>query len=86
MARTAMIRARTEQELKNETEKIFHLLGLTFTEAITLFLQQVRLHRGLPFEIKIPNKITIKAIKDMKKRQSLTESKDAEDMFRKLGI
>ena len=86
MAKTAMIRARAEQELKSEAERIFHLLGLSFTDAITLFLQQVKLHRGLPFEIKIPNNLTAKAIEDMEKKRGLTKSKDAKELFKKLKI
>ena len=37
MAKTAMIRARVEPELKQEAEKVFTTLGLSATEAITLF-------------------------------------------------
>ena len=64
MARSAMIRARTEAGLKNEVEEIFKELGLTTTEAINLFYNQVRLHRGLPFEVKLPKKITLKTFQD----------------------
>lgn len=86
MSKTAMIRARTEPGLKNEVERIFHLLGLTNSEAINLFFQQVKLHKGLPFEVKIPNKTTLKAINDVEKKRGLTKSKDAKAMFKKLGI
>jgi addiction module RelB/DinJ family antitoxin len=37
MARTAMINARTERELKNEVEEILESLGLSTTEAINIF-------------------------------------------------
>lgn len=86
MSKTAMIRARTEPSLKNEVERIFHYLGLSNSEAINLFFQQVKLHKGLPFEIKIPNKTTLKAITDVEKNRGLTKSKDAKAMFKKLGI
>ena len=49
MAKTEMIRARVEPELKREAEELFLGLGLSATEAITLFYRQVTLHRGLPF-------------------------------------
>jgi addiction module RelB/DinJ family antitoxin len=52
MARTAMIRARTETELKSDVEGIFTELGLSATEAINLFYRQVRLNKGLPFEVR----------------------------------
>ena len=86
MAKTAMIRARTEPKLKNEVERIFRELGLTSTEAINLFYQQVRLQHGLPFEIKIPNAETLKAIEAVDNKKGLVKSKNAKEMFKKLGI
>ncbi|MBU0693869.1 MAG: type II toxin-antitoxin system RelB/DinJ family antitoxin [Candidatus Omnitrophica bacterium] len=86
MAKTEMIRARTEPGLKNEVERIFHLLGLSCTEAINLFFHQVKLRKGLPFEVKIPNKTTLKAIEDVREYRGLIKSKDAKKMFKKLGI
>jgi DNA-damage-inducible protein J len=81
-----MITARVDPELKSDAEKVLHKLGISTTEAINLFLSQVRLRKGLPFDVKIPNKTTLKAMKDAEEERNLTESKDTEDMFRKLGI
>ena len=50
----AVVRARVDSGLKNDTEKVFEKLGLTTTEAIRLFLAQVKLRGGLPFEVRIP--------------------------------
>ena len=47
------IRARVDQELKEETERIFQRLGLTTTEAIRIFLAQVRIRGGLPFRVEL---------------------------------
>ncbi len=86
MARSAMINARTERELKTEVEEIFKTLGLSTTEAINLFFRQVKLRRGLPFSVEIPNEATLKAFKDSEESKGLVECEDADDMFRKLGI
>lgn len=86
MAKTAMIVARTEPELKADAEKILKKMGLSTTEAINLFLAQIRLRKGLPFDLKIPNKTTLKAMRDAEEGKNLIECKDAEDMFKKLGI
>lgn len=50
----AVVRARVDSTLKNDTEKVFDKLGLTTTEAIRLFLAQVKLRGGLPFEVRLP--------------------------------
>ena len=81
-----MIVARIEPDLKTDAEKILKKLGLSTTEAINLFLSQIRLHKGLPFEIKIPNKTTLETFRKTDEGKELVKCKDAEDMFKKLGI
>lgn len=55
MSRAAMIHARMEPELKQDVESIFRALGMTTTEAVTLFYKQVKLRHGLPFTVEIPD-------------------------------
>ena len=80
MAKTAMIRARVEPDLKHETEEVFSKLGLSSTEAITLFYRQVALQRGLPFEVKIPNAETHEALREAYDREGLTEHSDLDQL------
>ena len=73
MAKTEMIRARVEPDLKHQAEELFTELGLSATEAITLFYRQVTLHRGLPFDVKVPNAETLKALRQARDGVGLTE-------------
>jgi len=84
MNKTAMIRARTEPNLKQEVERIFKELGLTVTEAINLFFRQIRLRKGLPFEVSIPNKKTIKIFKNTDMGKNIVKHKNVKDMFDEL--
>jgi len=86
MSKTAIIHARTETALKTDVEKIFKTLGMTTTQAVNIFFKQVKLRRGLPFQVEIPNRTTLKTFKDSEKGLGLTENKNAQDMFDKLGI
>ena len=86
MAKTSMIRVRIEPELKSKVEAIFSDLGLSQTEAITLFYNQVRLNDGLPFDVVIPNKTTTKTFQDTDNNKNIVECTDTEDMFEKLNI
>lgn len=86
MAKTAMITTRVEPELKADAEKVLSKLGISTTEAINLFLSQVRLRKGLPFDVKIPNKTTLKAMRDAEEGRDVIQCEDAEDMFKKLEI
>ena len=80
MAKTAMIRARVEPTLKQQAEECFSELGLSATEAITLFYKQVTLRRGLPFDVRIPNAETIEALQQARDRQGLSEYANLEDL------
>ena len=86
MPKTAMVRARIEPDLKNKAENVLHDLGLSPTQAITLFYRQVELRKGLPFNVVKPNKTTLKTFEDADAGRGLIVCKDTEDMFEKLGI
>ena len=69
---------------KNQME--VHQLGLTTTQAITLFYKQVELKKGLPFDIAIPNEITRQTFNDTDDGRNLIICDNTDDMFKKLGI
>jgi DNA-damage-inducible protein J len=71
MSKTATVRARVEPELKRDAEAVLKKIGLTSSEAITLFLTQVRLTKGLPFPVRVPNKETARALKDIRARKNI---------------
>ncbi len=85
MIKSAMIRARVDPALKKEAESVFQELGLTATQAITLFYQQVKWYRGLPFEVRVPNEVTRQTFAETDAGNNLIRTKDAEEMFERLG-
>ncbi|MBS3947143.1 MAG: type II toxin-antitoxin system RelB/DinJ family antitoxin [Dethiobacter sp.] len=54
MSRTSNVSARVKPEIKEQAEKVLDQLGIPMSNAIGLFLRQVVLQRGIPFEIKLP--------------------------------
>ena len=86
MSKTTTVRARMEPDLKDNAENIFRKLGLTSTQAITLFYKQVEIRNGLPFDMVIPDETTAKTFDDTDSGRNLVVCEDADDMFRKLGI
>ncbi len=51
-------------EMKSKAKEIFKHYGVSLSDAINMFLTQSVMERGLPFEMKIPNEETIRAIED----------------------
>ena len=86
MNKSAMIRARVDPNLKDEVENVFAQLGLSATQAITLFYQQVKLNRGLPFDVRIPNAVTQRTFAETDAGENIVRSDSAQDMFTRLGI
>lgn len=82
----AFVRARIEPELKLSAENILNKLGLSPSEAVSLFYRQIVLTRGLPFEVKLPNEETLRTFEATDRGEELTVCEDAGDMFERLGI
>ena len=64
MALNATVRARIDVELKEDVEKILSEIGLSTSQAITMFMKGIKRERGIPFELKIPNEETLAAMQD----------------------
>jgi DNA-damage-inducible protein J len=61
------IRVRVASDLKAEAVGILNGFGLSISDAVRLFLIQVVTHRKLPFKVKIPNAVTVAAMKESRK-------------------
>ncbi len=84
MSRTATVRARIEPELKTDVEKLLVQLGVSTTEAITMFFNQIRLRNGLPFPVEIPNETTLKTFRTTDKGEDLNTYDNIDEMFEAL--
>ena len=54
MAKTANVFTRVDPELKEQAEAILNRLGISMSTAMGVFLQQIVLQKGLPFDVKLP--------------------------------
>ncbi|GBD96766.1 MAG TPA: type II toxin-antitoxin system RelB/DinJ family antitoxin [Nitrospirae bacterium] len=83
--KTATARALIDPEVKKQAEDILNELGLSVSGSFELFYRQVIAQHGLPFELRVPNKKTMKAIENSRqgkgKRFSTTE-----ELYNDLGI
>lgn len=84
--KTEIVRARVNPQTKIAAEKVLNKLGLTMSEAINILLIQIKLKKGLPFDVRIPNKETLEALEETDKNKGLVYCKDLDDLHRQLGI
>ena len=84
MSKSAMIRARVTPDLKDRAEAILEQLGLTATTAITLFYRQIVQQRGLPFDLRVPNATTLRAMHDARTGRGVVRKDSMAGLFAKL--
>ena len=89
--KTVQINIRANKDIKQKAEKIFNSLGLTNSQAVNLFYNQVVLNDAIPFELKLPkskkpNKETLKAFSDVDNNIGVTSHDSAESMFEAFGV
>ena len=86
MSKTATIRTRIEPGLKTEVEEILSELGLTASETVHLLYRQIKLQRGLPFEVRIPNEVTARTLKASKAGRGIKRFSSKKELFADLGL
>lgn len=86
VAKTEIIHARVDPQQKTAVEQIFQRLGLTTTQAIRLFFNQVEMAKGLPFPVRIPNKETEQTFRDTDAGKNLQTYNSSDELFEELGI
>ncbi len=69
--KTSIINARVRPELKGDVEEILSKLGISTTQAITMFFEQIKIKRGMPFALQLPNDETEEAMLDARNNNNL---------------
>ncbi len=82
MPKSTVIQARIDPSVKTKAQKILSKLNISMSEAISLFLTQVSLNKGIPFEIKIPNKLTRDTLSKSERGEELHEVSDTNQLLK----
>ena len=64
MASNAVVRARIDEQIKEEASVVLAAMGLTLSDAFRIMLTRIAREKALPFEPLVPNKETIAAMKE----------------------
>ena len=86
MSKSARVQARIDESLKSEAETVFRRLGMSTSEAISLFFAQVGLHKGLPFPVRVPNQETIEAMQELENGGGSKVFENSKELFADLEI
>ena len=72
MANGAYIQARIDAKTKKQAKGILDKLGISMSEAIVVYMRQIVLQQGIPFELKLPNRSTLRAIEQLESGKGVT--------------
>lgn len=84
MAKTAVIQTRVDPVVKHNAQLILKKLNISMSEAISMYLSQITLQNGIPFELKLPNDVTAKALKDSEKGKDLHKADSVDALLQDL--
>jgi DNA-damage-inducible protein J len=84
MGSSATVQVRIDEQTKAQAKKVLGALHLSMSEAICLFLRQVVLRRGIPFEVKIPNALTRETLEKAEQGIDLHTASSVDELFKEL--
>ncbi|MDQ1350275.1 MAG: DNA protein [Acidobacteriota bacterium] len=80
------VSVRTDKDLKKKVGKILNKLGLNHSTAINMYYRLILARNKIPFAVKPPNKVTLKALQDIEKGKNVKRFETPEELFKDLGI
>jgi len=83
--KTATVQVRIEPQLKKDVEAILAKIGVTASQAISMYYSSIKLNKGIPFENRIPNKATRAAMRDVDLKRNLSHAKNGADLRAQLS-
>jgi DNA-damage-inducible protein J len=84
MSANAVVRARIDEQIKEEASVVLAAMGLTVSDALRMMLTRVAREQALPFDPMVPNATTIKAMRDAR-RGKTTKHKSLDSLMADLN-
>lgn len=77
---------RVEDTYFKESKKVFDAFGMSFGDAVNLFLAKVSMEKKIPFEISLPSNELEERVKNLEENANTKSYKDSKELFNDLGI
>jgi len=82
---TTMVHIRIDQRVKDRATRTLATMGLSVSDAVRMLLVRVAAEKALPFEVRVPNATTVKAMEAADRREG-KRYRTAEALLKDLGI
>lgn len=77
---------RVEDRLYKEAKNIFKNFGLSFGDAVNIFLAKVAMEKAIPFDLSLPSKELENRINKLETEKNIQVYATANELFEDLGI
>jgi DNA-damage-inducible protein J len=77
---------RVDNGFYDESKKVFDAFGMTFGDAVNLFLAKVAMEKRIPFDISLPSDELTNRIDRLEKQKDTKVFKDSDELFKELNI
>ena len=82
---TTMVHVRVDEKTKQRAAKALAAMGISVSDAVRMLMVRVAAEKALPFDVKIPNATTVKALRAADKRK-LKRHKSTDALFKHLRV
>jgi DNA-damage-inducible protein J len=82
---TTMVHVRVDEKTKQRATKTLAAMGMSVSDAVRMLLVRVVAEKALPFDVKIPNATTVKAMRAVDKGQGKRHN-STDALFKDLGV
>ena len=82
---TKMVHVRVDEKTKQKAAKTLAAMGISVSDAVRMLLVRVAAEKALPFEVRIPNAATVKAMRAADRGKG-KRSRSSDALFKDLGI
>lgn len=86
MIRNAVVKARINDRLKYNVEKILSHMGFSMSDVINGLFNQIAARKIIPFDMEKPNRVTRKTLENSARGKNVKKFNSPEELFDDLGI
>lgn len=82
---TTMVHVRVDGKVRDTAAKALASMGISVSDAVRMLLVRVAAEKAMPFEVRVPNAITVKAIRAADRGEG-KRYKSVEELLQNLGV
>ncbi len=77
---------RVDETFYNDSKKVFDAFGLSFGDAVNMFLAKVAMEKKIPFDLSLPSDELVKRAENIRVDKNTTVYQSSDEAFKDLGI